>query len=88
MPFDEIQNKLTMLRYYRARWVDQDAKAEREPIWSVKGFHSEESLMAQHGCRRTIADLNANMLTGCDPNAKDFGAQVDAFLGANAEVAA
>jgi hypothetical protein len=54
----------------------------------VKGFHSEESLMAQHGCRRTIADLNANMLTGCDPNAKDFGAQVDAFLGANAEVAA
>jgi hypothetical protein len=28
------------------------------------------------------------MLTGCDPASRDFGAQVDAFLGANAEAAA
>lgn len=87
MPFDEVQNLLTSLRFARARCLDQWAKETTARIGSERSFHREEAIMANHRCQRIIRDLNANMSTGVDPDALNFGEQVDALLGPQVEAA-
>lgn len=88
MPYDDLAALITSLRYQYGRARSQSL-LEAASYGSERKFHREEAIMASSRCTDIIHTLNANMLTGIDPDDwQNRGAQIEVLLGQAHGVAA